>query len=198
MTNFSLTISDPAGLLRHELSTTSPQLDALAQSQQILMVECMKPVPEGPTFTLSYTDSLLGKRSNTLKLPVNTATFNEPLVLPATDFSTRWEQLQGEGQHKQEVLKPPNRIVPALVYEGMTKSLRFGPVTGMPDESEFVRYGACSLRTGALGPNNEKISVGCLVKIEMNVQSNAVRVTARTIHPAATTAVFESARSLLF
>ncbi len=200
MSNFSMTVADPAGLLRLELSTTSPQLDALAQSQQILMVECMKPVPENPSFTISYTDSLLGKKSNTLQLPVNTATFNEPLVLPPSDFSTRWEQLQGEGQHKQEVFKPPNRIVPALVFEGMTKSLRFGPVTGMPDESEFVRYGACSLRTGALapGPNQEKISVGCLVKIEMNVQSNAVRVTARTLHPAATTAVFESARSLLF
>lgn len=198
MRNFALDVADPAGLLRFELSTTSPQLDALAQSQQILMVECMKPVSENPTFTIAYTDSLLGRRSNTMPLPVTTATFNEPLVLPATDFSTRWEQLQGEGQHKQEVFKPPSRIVPALVYEGMTKSLRFGPVTGMPDESEFVRYGACSLRTGALGPNGEKISVGCLVKIEMNVQSNAVRVTARTLHPAATTAVFESARALLF
>jgi hypothetical protein len=198
MSNFSVAINDPSGLLRFELSTTSPQLEALAQSQQILMVECMKPANENPTFTISYTDSLLGKRNNELNLPVNTATFNEPLSLPAADFSTRWEQLQGQGQHKQEVFKPPTRIVPALVYEGMTKSLRFGPVIGMPDESEFVRYGACSLRTGSAGPNGEKISVGCLVKIEMNVQSNAVRVSARTLHPAATLAVFESARSLLF
>ena len=68
----------------------------------------------------------------------------------------------------------------------------------MPDESEFVRYGAASLRTGAVGPNGEKVSVGCLVKIEMNVQSNQVRVTARTLHKDATAAVFENAKSLLF
>ena len=198
MSNFSVTVADPAGLLRYELSTTSPQLDALAQGQQILMVECMKPATENPTFTIAYTDSLLGTRSNKLLLPVNTSTFNEPLSLNPGDFSARWDQLQGEGQHKQEVFKPPTRIVPAMVVEGMNKSLRFGLVNGMPDESEFVRYGAASLRTGALGPNGEKVSVGCLVKIEMNVQSNAVRVTARTLHPAATAAVFESARTLLF
>ena len=38
---------------------------------------------------------------------------------------------------------------------------------------------------------------GCLVKIEMNVQSNAIRVTARTLHPAATQAVMATAKSLL-
>ena len=148
--------------------------------------------------TVAYTDGLLGTRSNKLLLPVNTSTFNEPLTLAPNDFSMRWEQLQGYGQHMQQVLKPPNRIVPAMVVEGMSKSLRFGVVNGMPDESEFVRYGASSLRTGALGPNGEKVSVGCLVKIEMNVQSNQVRVTARTLHKDATAAVFESAKSLLF
>ena len=67
----------------------------------------------------------------------------------------------------------------------------------MPDETEYVVYGASLLKTGAMGPNNEKISVGCLVKIEMNVQSNAIRLTARTHHPAATNSIFECARGLL-
>ncbi len=198
MSNFAVTIDDPAGLLRFELSTCSPQLDALAQGQQILMVECMKPAIANPTFTVAYTDSLQGTRTNKLLLPVNTSTFNDPLSLAPNDFSMRWEQLQGDGQHMQQVFKPPNRIVPAVVVEGMSKSLHFGVVSGMPDESEFVRYGAASLRTGAVGPNGEKVSVGCLVKIEMNVQSNQVRVTARTLHKDATAAVFENAKSLLF
>lgn len=67
----------------------------------------------------------------------------------------------------------------------------------MPDESEYVLYGASSLRTGSLTPAGEKISVGCLVKIEMNVQSNAIRVTTRTLHPQASVAVMATAKTLL-
>lgn len=67
----------------------------------------------------------------------------------------------------------------------------------MPGESEFVLHGASSLRTGAVGPTGDKISVGCLVKVEMNVQSNAIRVTTRTLHPAATAAIMATAKSLL-
>ena len=77
------------------------------------------------------------------------------------------------------------------------QALKFGKVTGVPGESEFVVHGAASLRTGALTPTGEKISIGCLVKIEMNVQSNAIRVTVRTLHPAATHAVMMTVKALL-
>jgi AP-2 complex subunit alpha len=70
-------------------------------------------------------------------------------------------------------------------------------VSGLPDESEFVLYGAASLRTGSTTPTGEKISVGCLVKIEMNVQSNAIRVTTRALHPQASIAVMATAKALL-
>lgn len=66
----------------------------------------------------------------------------------------------------------------------------------MPDGTEFVIYGACSLRTGAKNPAGEAISVGCMTKIEMNVQANALRVTVRTVHPAASTAIMETVKGL--
>ena len=75
--------------------------------------------------------------------------------------------------------------------------MKFGRVNGMPDSSEYVIYGAASLRTGAKTGTGEKISVGSLVKLEMNVQANAIRVTFRTLHPAATTAFMEVAKLLL-
>ena len=75
--------------------------------------------------------------------------------------------------------------------------MKFGLVTGIPGESEFVIHGAASLRTGTLTPTGEKISIGCLAKVEMNVQTNALRVTIRTLHPAATHAMMASAKSLL-
>lgn len=67
---------------------------------------------------------------------------------------------------------------------------------GIPGASDYVLYGAASLRTGAKNANGEKISVGCLGKIEINVQANALRVTFRTLHPAATTALMETVKSL--
>ena len=53
-----------------------------------------------------------------------------------------------------------------------------------------------SVVAGALTPAGEKINVGCLVKIEMNVQVNAMRVTLRTLHPAATLAILQAIKLL--
>ena len=79
----------------------------------------------------------------------------------------------------------------------MTQAFKFARVVGVPDESEFVIYGASLLRTGAVGGNGEKISLGSLVKIEMNVQANAIRITVRTVHPASTSAIIQTAKALL-
>lgn len=66
------------------------------------------------------------------------------------------------------------------------------------DSSETILYGAASLRTGAVNTSsNEKISVGCLVKIEMNVAAHAIRITVRTTSPAASTAILNAAKLLL-
>ena len=51
-----------------------------------------------------------------------------------------------------------------------------------------------ALRTGASAPNGEKITVGCLAKVEMNVQANAMRVTFRTLHPAASVSLMATAK----
>ncbi len=70
----------------------------------------------------------------------------------------------------------------------------------MPDESDLIIYGAATLRTGVQVPGGaatDKVSIGCLIKIEMNIQANAFRVTTRTIHPTATQAIMQTAKSLL-
>lgn len=79
----------------------------------------------------------------------------------------------------------------------LLQTLKYGQTQGLPDATEFIIYGAASLKTGALSPNGDKISVGCMLKIEMNVQANAMRLTLRTVHPAATVAVMQTIKSLL-
>jgi AP-2 complex subunit alpha len=75
--------------------------------------------------------------------------------------------------------------------------LKFARIQGLPDASENVIYGAATLRTGALSSSGEKLSVGCMVKIEINVAANALRVTLRSSHPAATNAILQTVKNLL-
>jgi hypothetical protein len=74
--------------------------------------------------------------------------------------------------------------------------MKFSRVEGIPGSSEYVIYGASSLRTGAKTATGDKINVGCLAKLEINVQANAIRVTFRTLHPAATTSLMETVKSI--
>jgi site-specific DNA-cytosine methylase len=75
--------------------------------------------------------------------------------------------------------------------------LNFGRIEGLPDATEFVIYGAATLKTGALTQTGEKVSVGCMAKIEMNVQENAMRITLRSVHPAASQAILQTVKNLL-
>lgn len=77
------------------------------------------------------------------------------------------------------------------------QTFKFSRVHGMPDSSDLVVYGAASLKTGARTASNDKINVGCLVKIEINTQANALRLTFRTLHPAASSALMETSKTLL-
>jgi len=198
ITDFTVAVNDPAGLMRFELGKLpSTQLDGLARVTQVMMLECVKPASQIPTVTFSYTDTLLGKRSNTIDLPIIITTFNEPLNLASADFTARWQQLVSPGQEAQEVVKPSYPVVPAQVHGVLTSTLKFGRTHGLPDASEYVVYGAATLRTGAVSATGEKLSVGCMVKIEMNVQANAIRVTLRSVHPAATQAILQTVKKLL-
>lgn len=197
LSEFKLEIVDIAGLLRHELIAIPTTMAGLSQTQQQLMVECMKPAAPGPQLKISYVDSLLGLHSNTINLPVTLFSFNEPIALNANDFASRWQQLTTPGLEGQEIFKASAPIVPAQINAALTNILKCSKVVGLPDSSDFIIYGASSLRTGSLSPAGEKISIGCLLKIEMNVQTGSIRMTTRTLHPAATTASLQTAKVFL-
>eukprot|EP00981_Chlorochromonas_danica_P010260 scaffold3058_cov165-Ochromonas_danica.AAC.51 len=197
ISKLKIDIRDTAGLLRLEASSLDENISGLGKATQTIMCECMKPVAPGPLLNIRYVDTLVGSRDNTVKLPLTVSSFNEPIPMEGNDFSARWGQLVGAGQERQEVLKPPYPIVPSQIQAALQSTLKFCRVQGLPDSSDYVIYGAASLKTGARTPAGEKINVGCLAKIEMNVQANAMRVTLRTLHPAASNALMETAKELL-
>jgi hypothetical protein len=197
ITGLKVDIVDAAGLLRLKAPPLQDSISGLGNTRQVIMAECMKPAAPGPQVTIEYVDTLQGKRNNTLPFPMLVTSFNEPMTtLSPADFQTRWNALTQAGQEVQQVLRPSYPIVPAQIHNALSSTLRFGRINGLPDSTEYVIYGACSLRTGAKNPAGENISVGCMTKIEMNVQANALRVTVRTVHPAASTAIMETVKGL--
>ena len=78
-----------------------------------------------------------------------------------------------------------------------SKGLKFGIVVDKIDASDTVVNGCSSLHTGAVNQTGEKINIGSLIKVELHAQTNTVRFTVRTIYPAASTAIIQTAKSLL-
>lgn len=187
---------DSAGLLRFEKSPFPTELASGGQDKLQIMVECMKPAAPSPQLHLKYKNSE-GAHDNTIDLPILMSSFNEALQVNGADFMQKWEKLKANGSESVEVFHPTKPVNLSFAKQALVTALKFGNVDGLPDISETCFYGAASLRTGALGPNGEKISVGCMIKIEINVAANAVRATCRTLHPAATSALMLNVKSIL-
>jgi hypothetical protein len=81
LTDLQVTLVDTQGFLRSQLAPTPSTLNPGTTEQQIIMVECMKPIFPGPSVSLSYIDIVAGDRSVTFDLPLLLSTFNEPLAL---------------------------------------------------------------------------------------------------------------------
>ena len=65
------------------------------------------------------------------------------------------------------------------------------------DGGGSILSGATALRTGTVNAGGEKISVGCLIRLEMNEAAGAFRLTVRTAVPHVSTALAEAIQKLL-
>ncbi len=59
-----------------------------------------------------------------------------------------YPSIVGPGQEGMEILKPTRPIIPAEIHAALVTTLKLGRISGMPDSSDYVVYGAGSLRTG--------------------------------------------------
>eukprot|EP00604_Paraphysomonas_vestita_P003352 CAMPEP_0174818834 /NCGR_PEP_ID=MMETSP1107-20130205/1729_1 /TAXON_ID=36770 /ORGANISM="Paraphysomonas vestita, Strain GFlagA" /LENGTH=559 /DNA_ID=CAMNT_0016031289 /DNA_START=1314 /DNA_END=2993 /DNA_ORIENTATION=+ len=192
VTNLQININDPNSLLRMQVGPLQSNLSSLTQTEQQIMVECMTPVSPGPTISITYSDSTLGQRNAILSLPLLVVSFNEPLPLNTPDFYSRWGMLVGPGQ--QAVERFNTQKTAQNIAQLVSTVLKFQVIENTPQ----LITGAASLRTGTINPTTgEKVTLGCLIKIEINSPSNALQVTVRTVLPGATDAVIGTIKSLL-
>jgi hypothetical protein len=66
-----------------------------------------------------------------------------------------------------------------------------------PEESHSF-LGAASLRTASLNPQTrEPVTLGCLLKIHLDLSSNSLKIICRTVLPLATTAISSVTKTIL-
>lgn len=124
-TNIKAMLTDAVGLVRVTDSGALPaSLAAGAQAQQVVQFECVKPAAPGPSLSLSYENTGIGNRTESIRVPIAVTTFNEQLTLNGADFSTRWGKLTGAGQESVEVFYPANKIDAAQVQQALTSVCR--------------------------------------------------------------------------
>lgn len=125
--NLTITVNDPASLLRMDVGPLQSTLAPGSQIDQRVMVECMAAVAPGPSLTITYADSVSGQRNNTLPLPLAVTSFNEPASLSSADFSNRWNMLTSLGQEGQERFTPQRPLSHDSLVQFLSSVVSFIP-----------------------------------------------------------------------
>ncbi|GIY24869.1 hypothetical protein CDAR_613631 [Caerostris darwini] len=147
-----------------------PTIEAGAQVQQQLNVECIEDFNEKPVLTVQFMYSNVLQKL-TMKLPVAINKFFEPTVMNSEAFFTRWKNLNNPSQEAQKIFKAK---YPMDIEATKTKLNGFGIMLleGIdPNAENFVCAGII---------HTSKVQVGCLLRLEPNRQAQMYRLTVRT------------------
>ena len=113
-------------------------------------------------------------------------------------FVQRWATLGAPGlEHMATFAASAGPATAAFAKTRLVELVRVAVVDGVDDGGGTIMSGATALRTGTVNAGGEKISVGCLVRLEMNEAAGAFRLTVRTAVPHVSTALSEAIQKLL-
>uniref|UniRef100_A0A3B5MHL2 Clathrin adaptor alpha/beta/gamma-adaptin appendage Ig-like subdomain domain-containing protein n=1 Tax=Xiphophorus couchianus TaxID=32473 RepID=A0A3B5MHL2_9TELE len=147
-----------------------PLIEAGAQVQQILNIECVSDFSDAPILNIQFRYG--GTLQNiAVKLPVMLNKFFQPTEMTSQDFFQRWKQLGAPQQEVQKIFKAKNQMDTDV---SKAKLLGFGValLDGVdPNPANFVGAGIIHTKT---------TQVGCLLRLEPNTQAQMYRLTLRT------------------
>nr|CAD7425220.1 unnamed protein product [Timema monikensis] len=171
--NFAPTISCPDSLvskLNVQVKPVEPVLEAGAQIQQMINVECVEDFTDTPTMIITFIYNNVPQKL-TVRLPLTVNKFFEPTEMNGESFFARWKNLGGNQQRSQRIFKAAQ---PMDLTAVRTKILGFGMqlLDGIdPNPDNFVCAGIIHTRTQ---------QVGCLLRLEPNKQAQMYRLTVRS------------------
>nr|DBA16023.1 TPA: hypothetical protein GDO54_003466 [Pyxicephalus adspersus] len=156
--------------LNIQTKPVDPVVEGGAQVQQVLNIECLADFDEPPMINIKFRYG--GTLQNiTLKLPITINKFFQATEMPSQDFFQRWKQLSLPQQEAQKIFKA-NHAMDSEVTKA--KLLGFGTAlleNVDPNPDNFVGAGIIQTKT---------IQVGCLLRLEPNIQAQMYRLTLRT------------------
>lgn len=171
--SFSSSVSS-SDALKSQLNVHSkvvdPVIEGGAQMQQILNIECVSDFSDAPVLNIQFRYG--GALQNiAVKLPVMLNKFFQPTEMMSQDFFQRWKQLGAPQQEVQKIFKAKH---PMDTEVAKAKILGFGValLDGVdPNPANFVGAGVVHTKT---------TQVGCLLRLEPNMQAQMYRLTLRT------------------
>ncbi|XP_058013573.1 AP-2 complex subunit alpha-2 [Ahaetulla prasina] len=156
--------------LNLQTKPVDPTVEGGAQMQQIVNIECISDFMEAPALNIQFRYG--GTLQNiSVKLPITLNKFFQPTEMAANDFFQRWKQLSNPQQEVQNIFKA-NHPMDAEI----TKAKIIGFGTALleevdPNPANFVGAGII---------HTKSIQIGCLMRLEPNLQAEMYRLTLRT------------------
>ncbi|KAJ8608082.1 hypothetical protein CTAYLR_009630 [Chrysophaeum taylorii] len=186
-----------SGLRYHVGDITPSSVPSDAAASTHVMLECMQPYDEAPVAVLSF---LLGNRRYHLRiaLPSLFTKFLEAVDLAPQVFVQRWATLGSPGLECMRTFgASAGPATAAFAKPRLETLLNIAFAQGVDDANGTILSGAAALRTGTANAGGDKISVGCLVRLEMNDVAKAYRLTVRTAVPRVSEALTRAIHHLL-
>ncbi|KAK0144013.1 AP-2 complex subunit alpha-2 [Merluccius polli] len=160
-----------------------PTIDAGAQVQQILNIECLSDFTDAPVLDIQFRS--VGHRAVGLsggseryggtlqnfgvKLPVMLNKFFQPTEMVSQDFFQRWKQLGAPQQEVQKIFKAKHAMDTEVTKAKVSAQALLDGVD--PNPTNFVGAGVI---------HTKSTQVGCLLRLEPNTQAQMYRLTLRT------------------
>jgi AP-2 complex subunit alpha len=194
LSSFSVQLAT-GNFFRVQAEELPPQLAGKQQAKQQIMIEAMAPFTEPPAMTVSFSRNGTSY-SYRVALPCQVTSFMEPVAVNEEAFLQRWNALEGQDREQQEVVPATSKLDLTQAREWLGTNLKFAMVDGLDSQASGSLSGAATYRTGAVGPNGDKLSVGCLVRLEAS-DGNAYRIRVRAVHRDVSVATKNSLKMLL-
>ncbi|XP_033011306.1 AP-2 complex subunit alpha-2 isoform X4 [Lacerta agilis] len=156
--------------LNLQTKPVDPTVEGGAQVQQIVNIECISDFMEAPALNIQFRYG--GTLQNiSVKLPITLNKFFQPTEMAAQDFFQRWKQLSSPQQEVQNIFKANHPMDTEI-----TKAKIIGFGTALleevdPNPANFVGAGII---------HTKSFQIGCLMRLEPNLQAQMYRLTLRT------------------
>ncbi|KAJ3046813.1 hypothetical protein HK097_000492, partial [Rhizophlyctis rosea] len=162
------------------MQSIASSIPPATQYHQMYNIECINAIHIPPILTVRY--EIAGQPVDlSIKVPLVLTKFLAGVELASSDFFSRWRQIGGPPREGQVIYKSPGPIEVNKAKE-LLQGLNFNVLDGVdPNPNNLV--GAAIFSSVTLG------KVGCLLRLEPNMEQEMYRLTIRTTNEAVTAAL---------